>query len=273
MKKPKWIKKKVNPLNKKFIKAYKILKKKKIKTLCLSSNCPNFYNCFIKKKITVLIMGKNCSRNCIFCNLGGKVPFRINNNLEIYSIINILKTKLFKKITITSVTRNDIYDSGSFYFANLITKLSKKNKNIEILITDFGFFLENFLIMICRINFKNICFNIETVRRLYNKVKPGFKYENFFYFIKKIRKILKNILLKTGMMIGLGEKKNEILNIIFLLSFYINKIVIGQFLAHNTKNILNFEYIKIKYFKLYSILAKKCKFFYIKIFPFARSSI
>ncbi|WDR79466.1 hypothetical protein ONB66_00335 [Candidatus Vidania fulgoroideae] len=273
MKKPKWIKKKINPLNKKFIKIFKIIRKEKINTLCLSSNCPNFYDCFIKKKITVLIMGKNCSRNCTFCNLGGKIPFRINNNIEIHSIIDILKIKLLKKITITSVTRNDIYDNGTFYFANLISKLNLQNKKIEILITDFGIFLENFLIMICRTNFKNICFNIETVRRLYKKVKPGFKYENFFYFVKKIRKILNNRLLKTGMMVGLGEKTNEVLNIIFLLSFYVNKIVIGQYLKHDFKNVLNFKYIKKKYFRMYVILAKKCKFFCFKIFPFARSSI
>lgn len=271
MKKPSWIKKTINSHNIKFKKFYIQLKKNNINTLCLNSDCPNFYDCFLKRNFTILIMGKNCSRKCSFCNLGNKTPTRINNNIEIYSIINMFKTVFLNKITVTSVTRTDIYDKGVFYFANFISKISKISK-LDVLITDFGcYYLEKFLFMICRIKIRSICYNIETVKRLYKKIKPGFSYENFFFFISKINIYLKTIV-KTGLMIGVGEKKNEIINIIFLLSFYVNYIVIGQYLKHKY-NSLKVNYIDKKFFNFYRKLANNCRYFKYKIFPFSRSSI
>ncbi|MGX7589069.1 radical SAM protein [Candidatus Vidania fulgoroideorum] len=221
-----------------------------------------------KKKVTILIMGNNCTRNCKFCNLKGIIMKRINNNKDLNYITQVLKKKKINQFTVTSVTRFDIMDNGIFYFANFICKISKI-KNPEILITDFGKYYKDFIRIISRVKIKKFCINIETVKRLYLTVKPGFLYKNFFKVVNFARKFIK-VGFKTGMMLGLGEKKKEVLNLIFNLSFLFENIVIGQYLSHKNKF---HKYISINTFRIYLFFARLCFYKEIKSYPMARSSI
>ncbi|ADM89639.1 putative lipoyl synthase [Candidatus Zinderia insecticola CARI] len=277
LKKPKWIYIKFYLYNNKFNIINKILNKNSINTICKESLCPNIFKCFQKKNITFLLLGNKCTRKCLFCNISkGKLE---KNNLkkEVINISKIIFILNLNRIILTSVNRDDLPDKGIMNFIKIIKfiKIINFNIKIEILIPNFNE-LNNFFIKKIKINKPYIIsHNIETIYRLYNKICKNSNYFNSINFLKKIKLTNKNILLKTGIIIGLGETFIEIFNLIRKLKkININIINIGQYLSPNiNNNYLVYEYLKLYIYYIYKKFSKKLNFKKYYIFPMSRTSL
>jgi len=214
LKKPEWLKKQLFSHSKEnFVK--NIIKTNNIHTVCSEARCPNIGECFSKKTAAFLLLGNKCTRNCRFCNISANnidlgidegEPFRISSAVE--------KLKL-KYVVLTSVTRDDLEDGGAHIFIETIKRIKKINKNIliEVLVPDFS---GNFNV-IEKILKEDICVfnhNLETVKRLYPEIRPMADYERSLEVLKFSKEFRANLLIKTGIMVGLGEQKNEVIELI-----------------------------------------------------------
>ncbi|WP_339045105.1 lipoyl synthase [Candidatus Zinderia endosymbiont of Aphrophora alni] len=274
IKKPKWLKIKTNFENKNFFSMKKILKINKIITVCEEAACPNIIKCFTKGIATFMIMGNKCTRKCFFCNIKNGKPTKIDIN-EPKNIANIILKLKLDYVVITSVTRDDLKDGGAEQFAKCIKnirKISPKTK-IEILVPDFKK-KNNLAIKILSKNLPDVInHNIETTYRLYKKIKPGGNYFNSLKLLKKIKLNFPNLLTKSGLIIGLGETDEEILNTIYdIKKNNVDILTIGQYLMPTKKHIPVHRYIKKIKFKKFKKEAYKLGFKTVISGPLVRSS-
>lgn len=274
IKKPQWLKIKSNFENKNYLKMKKILISNNITTVCEEAACPNILKCFSKNIATFMIMGKKCTRKCTFCNIKNGKP----SNIDIYEPLNIAKIILKLKlnyVTITSVNRDDLEDGGAIQFVNCIKYIRKisPNTKIEILIPDFKKKV-NLAIKILSKNLPDIInHNIETISRLYKKIKPGGNYLNSLKLLKIIKLNFPNILTKSGIMVGLGETNKEIFKTIYdIKKNNVDILTIGQYLMPSKKHALIHRYVKKKIFKKFKKKAYKLGFKNVISGPMVRSS-
>ena len=270
--KPDWIKSKlVN--SKEFFLTKTILNKNNIVTVCEEANCPNITECWSKKHATFMIMGDTCTRACSFCNVKTGIPEKLDP-LEPVKIANVVKKLNLKHVVITSVDRDDLEDGGSEHFYEVITQTKKINPNttIEVLTPDFlrkGDAYKKVL------DAKPDVFNhnIETVPSLYLKVRPGARYFTSLELLKNAKLINKNIFTKSGIMVGLGEKRDEILQVMDdLKAANVDFLTIGQYLQPSTKHFPLDRYYTPKEFEDLGILAKAKGFLLVSSSPLTRSS-
>ncbi|XZR52824.1 MAG: lipoyl synthase [Enterobacteriaceae bacterium] len=273
LKKPKWIKIKIPQTYKNINKTKDILYKNKINSVCKEAACPNLYECFNKGIATFMILGNICTRNCKFCNIKKGRPLKINLN-EPQKIVNTIKYMKLNYIVLTSVNRDDLKDGGAKHFYNCI-KYIKYNKKIkiEILVPDFKNCMNNAL-KIFNFNTPNIFnHNLETIFRIYKKILPDSKYKKSLKILKKFKNIQPKIPTKSGLMIGLGEKNIEILEVIYKLrNKGVNIITIGQYLQPSYKHEYVKQYIKPIKFNILGKKSLKMGFNYAFCGPFVRSS-
>ncbi len=272
-KNPDWLK--IKAVNIKNVEEFKkLLETNKIDTVCESACCPNRFTCYSKKVATFMILGKICTRNCSFCNVskGKPLPLDIDEPERIVKITEILK---LKHIVITSVTRDDLCDGGALQFAEIIRKIKIFNPQItvEVLIPDFN----NNLQALDEIVFSKsdiIGHNLETVPRLYPKVRPQADYKSSLEILNRIKSVEANMLTKSGLMVGLGECKEEVVKVMQdLRNAQCDILTIGQYLRPSPKQLKVFGFVTPEQFEEYNTIAYNLGFRAVACGPLVRSSL
>ncbi len=235
-KKPNWIRTKIFD-TKEYFKTKEIINKQKLNTVCQEANCPNISECWSKKHATFLIMGDTCTRACAFCNVITGKPKSLDPS-EPTKIALATKELNLKHVVITSVDRDDLDDGGANHFAQVILETRKINNNttIEVLTPDFLRKGDSYK-KVVESNPDVFNHNIETVPSLYRSVRPGSRYFASVNLLKIVKDINKKIFTKSGIMLGLGEKKDEVLQVMEdLLTAKVDFLTIGQYLQPTSKH-------------------------------------
>ncbi len=271
-KKPNWIKSKL--LNsQEFFLTKSIVNQHKLKTVCQEANCPNIIECWSKRHATFLIMGETCTRACAFCDVITGKPKPLNP-LEPLNIASAVKKLNLKHAVITSVDRDDLFDGGANHFSEVIIEIKKQNPEttIEVLTPDFLRKGESYKKVI---EAKPDVFNhnIETVPGLYRQVRPGSRYFASVELLKNVKKINKNIFTKSGLMVGLGENKDEIIQVLDdLRSAEVDFLTIGQYLQPSVKHHPLDRYYNPDEFEELKNIAELKGFLLVSSSPLTRSS-
>ena len=271
-KKPPWIRVKA-PTSKFFKSTNKIIKDKKIVTVCEEAACPNIAECWQKKHATFMILGDICTRACAFCNIKtGKPGFiDLEEPKKIAEAVNELG---LEHVVITSVDRDDLIDGGANHFTNVIKGIRELNDNctIEVLTPDFHKKPE--ALSILSNNLPDVFnHNLETVPRLYLSIRPGSRYFVSLKLLSDIKKLNPNIFTKSGLMVGLGETKEEIYQVMDdLRAADVDFITIGQYLPPTTKHAKLEKFITPKEFEEYKQMAIAKGFLMVASSPLTRSS-
>jgi len=271
-KKPKWIRSIISN-SKEFFLTKTIVNQNNLVTVCQEANCPNITECWSKRHATFLIMGNTCTRACAFCDVITGKPKPLDP-LEPYKIANAVKKLNLKHTVITSVDRDDLIDGGANHFYEVIIETRKQNPSttIEVLTPDFLRKGESYKKVIEAIPdvFNH---NIETVPSLYRKVRPGSRYFASVKLLNNVKKINKNIFTKSGIMVGLGENKEEILQVMDdLRSADVDFLTIGQYLQPSSKHHPLDRYYKPKEFDELKTIAQSKGFLLVSSSPLTRSS-
>ena len=271
-KKPNWIRTRLlNTEN--YFNTKKIIDKKKLFTVCEEANCPNITECWSKRHATFMIMGDICTRACSFCNVRTGKPLSLNP-LEPTNIAKATKDLKLKHVVITSVDRDDLEDGGASHFAKVILETRKFNQKttIEVLTPDFlrkGDSYEK----VIEANPDVFNHNIETVPRLYKEVRPGSRYSSSINLLMSVKKKNSKIFTKSGIMLGLGETKNEVMEVMDdLLLANVDFLTIGQYLQPTNKHHPLKRYVHPDEFLELKKLALKKGFLIVASSPLTRSS-
>ena len=270
--KPSWIKSKIIN-SREFFTTKSLINKSKLVTVCQEANCPNITECWSKRHATFMIMGDTCTRACAFCDVRTGKPQPLDP-FEPYKISNAVKKLNLNHVVITSVDRDDLPDGGSNHFHDVIlaTKKINLNTSVEVLTPDFLRKGEAYKKVI-EANPDVFNHNIETVPSLYRKVRPGARYFASLELLKKSKEINKNIFTKSGIMIGLGEKKEEIIQVMDdLISANVDFLTIGQYLQPSSKHHPLERYYHPDEFKEFGEIAKSKGFLLVSSTPLTRSS-
>jgi len=271
-KKPNWIRTKILD-SQNYFKTKETINKKKLHTVCQEASCPNISECWSKKHATFMIMGDTCTRACAFCNVKTGKPTSLDP-LEPIKIAEATRELKLKHVVITSVDRDDLNDGGADHFSKVILETRKLNKNttIEVLTPDFLRKGEAYKKVI-NANPDVFNHNIETVPSLYRKVRPGSIYFDSVNLLKSAKKINNQIFTKSGIMLGLGEGKDEVLQVMDdLLSANVDFLTIGQYLQPSTKHYPLNRYVHPNEFAELKELALSKGFLIVASSPLTRSS-
>ena len=271
-KKPSWIKSKLTN-SQEFFLTKSIVNQYKLNTVCQEANCPNITECWSKRHATFLIMGDTCTRACAFCDVITGKPKSLDP-LEPLKISSAVKKLNLKHTVITSVDRDDLDDGGANHFHKVIMETRKNNPKttIEVLTPDFLKKGDSYKKVI---KAKPDVFNhnIETVPGLYRQVRPGSRYFSSMELLKNVKKIDRNIFTKSGLMVGLGENKDEILQVMDdLRSAEVDFLTIGQYLQPSVKHHPLDKYYKPDEFDELKSIAKSKGFLLVSSSPLTRSS-
>jgi len=271
-KKPEWIRSKLSN-SKEFFLTKTIVNQNNLVTVCQEANCPNITECWSKRHATFMIMGDTCTRACAFCDVKTGKPDRLDP-FEPLKISNAVKSLNLKHVVITSVDRDDLKDGGSNHFFEVITAIRKKNPStsIEVLTPDF-LRKGNSYKKILETDLDVFNHNIETVPGLYLKVRPGARYFGSLELLKNVKKYNKKIFTKSGLMVGLGENKNEILQVMDdLRSAEVDFLTIGQYLQPSIKHHPLDRYYRPEEFAELKNIAESKGFLLVSSSPLTRSS-
>ncbi len=271
-KKPSWIKSKILD-SKIFFETKKVVNENKLVTVCQEANCPNITECWSKKHATFMIMGDTCTRACAFCDVKTGKPDSLDV-FEPYKISNAVKRLKLKHVVITSVDRDDLIDGGSEHFFKVVKATREKNPDtsIEVLTPDFLRKGDSYK-KILEADLDVFNHNIETVPRLYLKVRPGARYFASLELLKNAKMFNKKIFTKSGIMVGLGENKEEILQVMDdLRSAKVDFLTIGQYLQPSIKHYPLKKYYHPKEFEELKSIAKNKGFLLVSSSPLTRSS-
>ena len=271
-KKPRWIRSKLTN-SQEFFSTKTIVNQFNLKTVCQEANCPNITECWSKRHAAFLIMGDTCTRACTFCDVITGKP-RPLDLLEPLKISFAVKKLYLKHAVITSVDRDDLEDGGADHFYEVIIKTRKNNPNttIEVLTPDFLKKGDSYKKVI---EAKPDIFNhnIETVPGLYRKIRPGSRYFASLELLKNVKKIDKNIFTKSGLMLGLGESRDEILQVMDdLKSTDVDFLTMGQYLQPSVKHYPLDRYYTPEEFEELENIAKSKGFLLVSSSPLTRSS-
>ena len=271
-KKPEWIRSRL--LNsKEFFLTKTVINNNNLVTVCQEANCPNITECWSKRHATFMIMGDTCTRACAFCDVKTGKPSALDP-FEPIKISQAVKKLNLRHVVITSVDRDDLEDGGSKHFFNVINATRKNNPNtsIEVLTPDFLRKGESYK-KVLEADPDVFNHNIETVPRLYLKVRPGARYFSSLELLKNSKKINKDVFTKSGLMVGLGETRNEILQVMDdLISADVDFLTIGQYLQPSPKHHPLNRYYHPDEFKEFEIIAKSKGFLLVSSTPLTRSS-
>lgn len=269
-KKPSWLKVKL-PVGKEFTKVNRIVSNHKLHTICQSGNCPNIGECWGAGTATFMILGNICTRSCGFCAVATGRPSAVDRN-EPKRVAESVKLMRVKHCVITSVDRDDLEDGGSIIWAETIQSVREisPGTTMETLIPDFQGRREN-LQRIIDTKPEIISHNLETVRRLTRQVRIQARYDRSLDVLKIIKKA--GIRTKSGIMLGLGETREEILETINdLRNVGCDVLTLGQYLQPTKKHLPVSEFITPEVFSEYKEIALKIGLAYVESGPLVRSS-
>ncbi len=270
--KPEWIRSKMVD-SQIFFQTKQLVNKNNLVTVCQEANCPNITECWSKKHATFMIMGDTCTRACAFCDVKTGKP----TDLDIFEPIKIAKAVKnlgLKHVVITSVDRDDLDDGGSAHFYKVVKATREKNPDtsIEVLTPDFlrkGDAYKKVL----EADLDVFNHNIETVPRLYTTVRPGARYFSSLELLKNAKEFNKKVFTKSGIMVGLGENKEEVIQVMDdLRSAEVDFITIGQYLQPSPKHHPLNRYYHPNEFKEFEQIAKTKGFLLVSSSPLTRSS-
>lgn len=250
-----------------------ILKRYNLNTVCDGARCPNKCECYSNLSATFLIMGKTCTRNCAFCNIEQQVPEHLDPD-EPKNVALAIKALGLKYAVITSVTRDDLDDYGANHFCKTIFQIRKLSPytKIEILTPDFCGSYESLNMLL---QYKPDVFNhnIETVKNLYPKARQMADYNTSLAVLKYIKENSPDIITKTGLMVGLGESKDELYETFCdIKKAKVDILTLGQYISPSKKHLTVEKYYTISEFCELENLANKAGIKYTVFAPLARSS-
>ncbi len=239
-----------SPLSEEVLYVKKLLRKFNLHTVCEEALCPNIGECFSRKTATFMIMGDTCTRNCPYCDVSHGKPKPLDP-FEPENIAKAVKKLRLRHVVITSVNRDDLPDGGASHFASVVEKIREElpSCTIEVLIPDFqGDW--NALKTVVDSKPDVINHNIETVPSLYKKVRHRGNYQLSLELIKKIKELDSNIVSKSGIMVGLGETKEEVINVMEdLINHNCEILTIGQYLRPSKNHLPVEKYYTDEEFK------------------------
>lgn len=272
LKKPDWIRVKA-PTSRGYGETRDIVRSNKLVTVCEEAGCPNIGECWDKKHATFMIMGEICTRACAFCNVSTGIPNALDPN-EPENVAKAVKQMGLTHVVITSVDRDDLADGGAQHFADVILAIRAANPQttIEILTPDF-LRKEGALEIVVKARPDVFNHNLETVPSKYLKVRPGARYFHSIRLLQRVKELDPTIFTKSGIMVGFGEERNEILQLMDdLRSADVDFMTIGQYLQPTRKHHAVIRYVTPDEFKSFATIGKTKGFLLVASSPLTRSS-
>jgi len=269
---PDWLKVKIGG-GKDYVKIKSMLRDAKLHTICEEARCPNIAECFGRGTAVFLILGNICTRNCRYCNVKHGKPFSLNPN-EPKDVAHSIKELGLRFAVITSVTRDDLEDGGASVFYNTVKEIKNLNNNckIEVLIPDFGG-SEEALKKVVDSKPDVVNHNIEVAEELFPEIRPEGSYKVSLEVLKNIKKIDKNVRLKSGFMVGLGENKEQIVKTMQnLRDSDVDFLTIGQYLQPTRNHAELKKYYTPEEFDEFKKTAIDLGFKHVESGPLVRSS-
>lgn len=277
---PSWIKAKA-PGSPEYLQTRAIVKSLKLHTVCEEARCPNIGECWSHHTATFMIMGDLCTRRCHFCSVkkGFNEPGREDSlqpldPMEPERVGRAVQSLGLRHVVITSVDRDDDNNNGAGHFKKTVEAIRKHSPQcrIELLIPDLQGNRDD-LKMIVESGIDVLNHNVETLPRLYKKVRPGAGYLRSLSILRWAKEIDPKIKTKSGIMVGLGEKPHEVLSLMDdLRAANVDIMTIGQYLRPSDKQIPVREFVELEQFKLYELAGKEKGFKFVESGPLVRSS-
>nr|WP_011580962.1 MULTISPECIES: lipoyl synthase [Chelativorans]Q11HV6.1 RecName: Full=Lipoyl synthase; AltName: Full=Lip-syn; Short=LS; AltName: Full=Lipoate synthase; AltName: Full=Lipoic acid synthase; AltName: Full=Sulfur insertion protein LipA [Chelativorans sp. BNC1] len=272
LRKPDWIRVKA-PTSRGYLETREIVKTNKLVTVCEEAGCPNIGECWDKKHATFMIMGEICTRACAFCNVATGIPGPLDPN-EPANVAKAVREMGLNHVVITSVDRDDLNDGGAQHFADVIQAIraATPQTTIEILTPDF-LRKDGALELVVAAKPDVFNHNLETVPSKYLTVRPGARYFHSIRLLQRVKEIDPSIFTKSGIMVGLGEERNEVLQLMDdLRSADVDFITIGQYLQPTKKHHPVKKFVTPEEFKSYETIAYTKGFLMASSSPLTRSS-
>jgi lipoic acid synthetase len=274
LKKPDWIRVKAGSPSTRFYEIKQILRENKLNTVCEEASCPNIGECFGKGAATFMIMGDKCTRRCPFCDVGHGRP----DPLDVNEPENLAKTIAALKLSyvvITSVDRDDLRDGGAQHFVDCISRIRalSPRTQIEVLVPDFRGRDDRALSILTLAPPDVMNHNLETAPRLYKEARPGSDYQFSLNLLKKFKALHPGVPTKSGIMVGLGETDEEVLQVMQdMRDHHIDMLTIGQYLAPSTSHLPVRRYVHPDTFKMFETRAYEMGFSHAAVGAMVRSS-
>ena len=270
---PPWIRqKKLNLASLREVKT--LLRESNLHSVCESLACPNRTECFSRGTATFMILGDVCTRSCGFCNVTTGRPYAPPSADEPRGVAETARRMGLRHVVVTSVTRDDLADGGAAHFAETIREIraALPQSAIEVLTPDFrGNFEAVRTVVEARPDYFN--HNVETVPRLYDYVRPGSRFERSLAVLREARRIDPEIVTKSGLMLGLGERREEVVEVLQrLLESEVEIVTIGQYLQPKREKLDVVEYVHPDVFEEYRVIGEELGFRAVFSGPFVRSS-
>ena len=274
LKKPAWIRVKAASPSSRFQDIKKILRENQLVTVCEEASCPNIGECFGKGTATFMIMGDKCTRRCPFCDVGHGRPDPLNPD-EPASLAKTIAALQLRYVVITSVDRDDLRDGGAAHFVACIEAIraASPTTEIEVLVPDFRGRDDRALSILRTAPPDVMNHNIETVPRLYKEARPGSDYAFSLNLLKKFKALFPDIPTKSGIMVGLGETDEEVLQVMRDMRAHgIDMLTIGQYLAPSSSHLPVRRYVHPDQFKVFEAQAYAMGFKHAAVGAMVRSS-
>jgi lipoyl synthase len=270
---PEWIReKKLNLSSLREIKT--MLRERELHSVCESLACPNRSECFSRGTATFMILGDVCTRACGFCNVTTGMPYKAPSPDEPRAVAETAKRMGLKHIVVTSVTRDDVPDGGAQQFAETIRELRDvlPEAAVEVLTPDFRGNLDAVRVVVeAKPDYYN--HNVETVPRLYRHVRPGSRFERSLEVLRHAKKVDPHVITKSGLMLGLGERREEVVEVLERLhESSVEIVTIGQYLQPKRHKLEVIEYVHPSVFDEYRAIGESMGFRAVFSGPFVRSS-
>jgi len=250
-----------------------MLRHAKLHTICEEAKCPNIAECFSSGTAVFLILGDTCSRNCRYCNVKHGTPLKLSLDEPVEVAESVIKLGL-KYVVITSVTRDDLFDGGASVFVETVREIKKLNKGckVEVLIPDFQGKVEPLNVVILS-GPDVVNHNIEVVEKLFKNIRPEGDYFRSLELLENIKKIDPSMRSKSGFMVGLGEKKDDIFRTMDdLRSRDVDFLTIGQYLQPSRNHVEIVKYYTPDEFNEFKRVALDMGFKHVESGPLVRSS-
>lgn len=273
LRKPEWLKIRL-PNNNKIAELKNLLRDNRMVTVCEEASCPNLSECFSHGIATFMIMGDKCTRRCSFCDVAHGRPDPLDPK-EPENLAKTIKTMKLKYVVITSVDRDDLRDGGAAHFTACVQKVRAENPGIkiEVLVPDFRGRMEKALTALRVAPADVFNHNIETVPRLYKQVRAGSDYAWSLKLLQEHKKQFPDIPTKSGLMLGLGETNEEIVEVLKDLRAHdVDMLTLGQYLAPSRFHMPVARYVTPGEFDQLAVIAKELEFKQVASGPFVRSS-
>ncbi|WP_424991640.1 lipoyl synthase [Paludibacterium purpuratum] len=273
LKKPEWIRAKL-PTGERFHEIKAILRSQKLHTVCEEATCPNIGECFSKGTATFMVMGDICTRRCPFCDVGHGRPNPLDANEPLHLAESVLAMRL-RYVVVTSVDRDDLRDGGAEHFAECIREVRRLSPDtqIETLVPDFRGRLEMAIDILGQTPPDVMNHNLETVPRLYKQARPGADYAHSLQLLGDYKAKKPDVLTKSGLMVGLGETDEEILEVMRdLRAHNVDMLTIGQYLQPSDGHLPVLRYVHPDTFAMFEREAYAMGFKHAAVGAMVRSS-